>query len=171
MAAFTGKIDHVITNTDVSKFDNGHWCFHRQMNEGNKKYVGFIYVIYDTILDRFYLGKKNYRSYGKATYGQESDWRRYKSSSNCLASHFVSRPKKEFKFIVIEEYTTKGSLAWAETWSLCHVETPVSLKWYNKQIEKVSWDVKENVSADHRERLYTIVHANQDSLTNWYKDG
>jgi hypothetical protein len=171
MAEFKGKINHTVSNSDISKFDNGHWCFNRQMNVGNKKYVGFIYIIYDTVLDRFYLGKKNYRSYGKATYGQESDWRRYKSSSNSLAAHFASRPKKEFKFIVLDEYTTKGSLAWAETWSLCHVETPVTLKWYNKQIEKVSWDVKENVSHDHRVRLTMITKMVPECLMQWPKDG
>ena len=40
-------------NIIVPKFNNGHWSFPEQMGNG----VGFIYVIKDLALERFYLGK------------------------------------------------------------------------------------------------------------------
>ena len=89
--------------------------------------------------------------------GKESDWRRYLSSSKLLAEMMQERPKKEFEFICIEQYKTKGTLSYSETWSLCLVEAPTSVKWYNNLIEKVSWNVKEPITARHRQRLNEII--------------
>ncbi len=135
------------------RFDNGHWSFPEQMGNG----VGFIYVIYDTVLQRAYLGKKNFRSMRGKNVGKESDWRRYLSSSKLLAEMMQERPKKEFEFICIEQYKTKGTLSYSETWSLCLVEAPTSVKWYNSLIEKVSWNVKEPITARHKQRLNEII--------------
>jgi hypothetical protein len=89
--------------------------------------------------------------------GKESDWRRYMSSSKLLAEMMQERPKEEFEFICIEQYKTKGTLSYAETWSLCFVEAPTSVRWYNKLIEKVSWNVKEPITLRHKQRLNEII--------------
>ncbi|RLA26277.1 MAG: hypothetical protein DRQ62_00140, partial [Gammaproteobacteria bacterium] len=47
----------------IALINNGHWSFPSQM--GDKKYVGFIYVIRDNYMGKFYLGKKQYRGAGK----------------------------------------------------------------------------------------------------------
>jgi hypothetical protein len=130
---------------------NGHWDFPEKM--GCPEYVGFIYVIKDTYFDKLYLGKKLYRGTGNLNKGVESDWKKYISSSKAVREMLFNRPKEEFQFICIEQYRTKGTLSYAETWSLCRVEAPTSARWYNRLIEKVSWAVKEPISKRHKERL------------------
>ena len=55
------------TASKPKRFSNGHWKFPEQM--GALQYVGFIYVIRDTYLGRFYLGKKSFRSTSVANRG------------------------------------------------------------------------------------------------------
>lgn len=149
---FTGAIPTVPSKDRISvpKFDNGRWHFPEQMGG---KHVGFIYVIRDKVLKRFYLGKKSFYGAGKSNKGVESNWRKYVSSSKLLKEMFEERPLDEFEFIVLEQYKTKGTLSYSETWSLCLVEAPTSVIWYNTLIEKVSWSVKEPISDRHKDRL------------------
>lgn len=135
---------------------NGHWSFPEQL--GASEYTGFIYVIRDQYLKRLYLGKKMFRGAGKLNRGQESNWKTYKSSSKELKEHFAERPLEEFEFIALEQYKTKGTLSYSETWSLCYVEAPTSNVWYNKLVEKVSWNVRENITDRHKERLNKILN-------------
>jgi hypothetical protein len=143
-----------VVTTKKTKFDNGHWHFPEQMCVG----VGFIYVIRDNVLERLYLGKKSYFGAGKLNKGKESDWKKYASSSKVLKELYKHRPKEEFDFICLEQYKTKGTLSYAETWSLCLVEAPTSNVWYNTLIEKVSWPVKEPVSERHKDRLKRVMN-------------
>jgi hypothetical protein len=143
----------------VGKYYNGHWSFPEQMGSATEvKYIGFIYVIRDTCLRRLYLGKKTYYGLGKLNKGKESNWRKYVSSSDVLKEMFRVRSKDEFEFICIEQYQTKGTLSYAETWSLCYVEAPTSKEWYNTLIEKVSWSVKERITDRHKERLNKVIN-------------
>jgi hypothetical protein len=135
--------------------NNGHWDFPEQM--GDKSFVGFVYVIYDKVLDRAYLGKKQFRGTGQLNKGEESNWKKYGSSSPVLKEHFKERPKHEFEFICLEQYKAKGALSYAETWSLSYVEAPTTSNWYNTIIEKVSWSVKEGITDRHKERLNKVV--------------
>jgi hypothetical protein len=138
----------------VSIRANGRWAFPEQM--GAKEYSGFVYVIRDSVLRRFYLGKKFYRSGARATKGQESNWKTYVSSSNTLKLMFAERPIEEFDFIVLEQYKMRGAVSYAETWSLCHVEAPTTDEWYNKRIEEISWNVRENITQRHKDRLARV---------------
>ena len=150
---FTGSLPTVTTPIKTNRFDNGHWTFPEQMGEG----VGFIYVIRDHVLHRCYLGKKLYYGAGKLNKGKESNWRRYTSSSKVLGELLKVRPKEEFEFICLEQYKTKGTLSYSETWSLCRVEAPTSNEWYNTLIEKVSWPVKEQITKRHKDRLERVI--------------
>lgn len=134
---------------------NGHWEFPEKM--GDKKYVGFIYVIFDNYMKKAYIGKKLFRGTGKLNRGKESNWKKYISSSKFVQTNIGGRPIEEFEFICIEQYRTKGTLSYAETWSLCMVEAPTSNIWMNKLIGKVSWNVSESISDRHRQRLNQIV--------------
>ena len=120
---------------------------------GGKGYHGFVYLIRDPIIKRFYLGKKNYLSKSRKTYNQETDWRTYITSSKLMKEVWQHRPIEEFEFICLEQYKTKGTLRWAETWTLCHVEAPMSTTWYNTRIEGIAWKIKEPISERHRMRL------------------
>jgi hypothetical protein len=149
------------TSSTKPALDNGHWIFPEQM--GGKEYSGFVYLIRDNYMGRFYLGKKSYRSTRGAKAGQEMNWRYYKSSSKLLKEMLGERPKSEFDFFVLEQYRTKGTLSYAETWSLCYVEAPTSELWYNHLIEKVSWRVKEPISERHKIRMNQIINMEQPS--------
>jgi len=142
-----------IEGVKPSRFNNGHWSFPEQMGTG----VGFIYVIRDTVLERLYLGKKLFYGTGQLNKGKESNWKKYTSSSKVLTEVMKERPRSEFEFICIEQYKSKGTLSYSETWSLCLVEAPTSKVWYNTLIEKVSWSVKEPISDRHKARLNMIL--------------
>ena len=128
----------------IPLFNNGHWDFHRQM--GDLKYVGFIYVIRDDY--NFYLGKKHYKA---------GNWKNYSSSSNLLKEIFEEVGKESFKFYCIAEYETVGQLSYAETWSLCFLETPTRKTCLNRLIPKVSWKVPMRIPKSHKERLLSVV--------------
>ncbi len=135
--------------------ENGRWSFEEKMDP--TKYVGFIYVIFDKFLKRAYLGKKQYKGTGKLNKGKELNWKKYQSSSKLVKKLFDNRPIDEFEFICIEQYKTKGTLSYSETWSLCKCEIPTSVVWYNTLINKVSWNVKEPISERHRRRLNEVL--------------
>jgi hypothetical protein len=134
--------------------NNGHWKFDKQMGDG----VGFIYIIRDKDLRRFYLGKKSFKVGRGQHKGKDSGWRKYKTSSPIMKTLFEGRPLSDFEFICIEEYKTKGTLSYAETWTLCLVEAPTTSTFYNKRIEAVSWNVKEPISDKHKERLRQVIN-------------
>jgi hypothetical protein len=132
---------------------NGHWSFPEQMGTG----VGFIYIVRDSYMKKFYLGKKQFKGTGVKNRGKESNWKKYVSSSKLLQQLMLDRPREEFDFICLEEYKTKGTLSYSETWSLCYVEAPTSDHWYNTLINKVSWNVKEKITDRHKERLRRAI--------------
>jgi len=107
-------------------------------------------------MHRAYLGKKSYQSTLKGK-KIESDWRNYKSSSDYVTTMLAGRPAEEFQWICLEQYKTKGTLAWAETYSLCFVKAPTTKWWYNKRIEGISWKVSEEITSRHLERLSNIT--------------
>lgn len=140
---------------------NGHWQFPEQMGGDH---VGFIYVIYDTVLHRAYLGKKFFVGHGIKNKGVDSGWRKYKGSSETLKEIFKHRPPEEFEFYCVEQYKAKGALAYAETWTLCHVEAPTTKHWYNTRIEAISWSVKERITDRHKAMIDTIEKRISDAL-------
>lgn len=146
-------ISNVVVPAESVGFSNGHWNFPEQMGG----HVGFIYIIYDNVLDRAYLGKKLFVGTGVVNKGKESNWKKYSSSSDLLNELLKVRPREEFEFICLEQYKTKGTLSYSETWSLCYVEAPTSNKFYNRLIEKVAWAVKEPITQRHKDRLNAIL--------------
>ena len=134
---------------------NGHWEFPEEM--GSKGYFGFIYAIFDPDTQRGYIGKKQFYGTGKLNKGDVSNWRRYTSSSKELQEAIRQRGIQNFRFICLEQYKIRGTLGYAETWTQCLVETPTTDKWYNGQIEKVSWKVKEAITDRHKERLQMVI--------------
>jgi len=147
MSVYTGTVP-TVKREIVASNDNGQWEFGSKMGVG----LGFVYLVYDTVLHRFYIGRKNYQSRSKGRL-VESDWRNYRSSSKILASLLENRPHEEFRWICLDQYFTASGLAYAETWSLCYVEAPTKKYVYNKRIEAITWNVKEPVSLLHMATL------------------
>lgn len=135
---------------------NGHWQFEEALGQNGE--FGFIYLIHDTINDRMYIGKKQFLGTGKKNKGVPSNWQWYTSSCKELCESIKANGKEHFKFFVLEQYRIRGSLGFAETWSICHVEALANRdKWYNGLINKVSWNVKESITERHKERLKAIL--------------
>lgn len=129
---------------ELPKFLNGHWSFPEQMNRFTDDYSGFVYVIRDRIVNRLYLGLKNYNG---------SNWKNYCSSSRDIKLVLDEVPHENFDFICLEQYKTKSGLKYAETWSLCYVNAPYGPLWYNTRIEKITWNITELPTQRHINRL------------------
>jgi len=153
---FTGQLPITTNTISQTIIHNGHWLFPEQMGNTRDfptKYIGFIYLIRDNYLKRFYLGKKLFYGSGNMNKGKESNWKSYITSSKFFKEVFIQRPREEFDFICLEQYKTRGTLSYAETWTLCFVEAPTNKSWYNTRIEQVSWKVTEAISERHKLRL------------------
>lgn len=129
---------------------NGHWDFPELMRPND--HAGFVYAIYDTVMGKGYVGRKNYHSFSQAR-KLPSDWKTYCSSSNTLKTLFKHRPMDEFEFYCIEEYKNRGDLAYAESWSMFAVRALENEHWYNQGVESVGWKVKVPPTKRHRLRL------------------
>jgi hypothetical protein len=135
------------------KNQKGHWT-HYPANFNPEKAVGFIYLIVDLKTHEKYIGKKFFWGRGKKNKGTESNWKSYSSSSRELNDRLKDRPKSEFRFIIIEQYSTIGGLSFAETWSQITCETPSNNEEFmNRFIDKVTWKVVEPVTPQHKRRL------------------
>jgi hypothetical protein len=137
---------------------NGHWIFDEPL--GGKNF-GFIYLIRDCETGKGYIGKKQFRGAGKMNKGVESNWQWYTSSCKDLVAAIKERGKENFEFIALEQYVNRGTLGYAETWSLMHVETPTNRHiWYNLLVNKISWPVKEAITDRHKKRIRDVLEGN-----------
>lgn len=115
---------------------------------------GFVYVIIEKRTNRKYIGKKNFRGQGRLNRGQPSNWRTYTSSSRYLNEIIKEQGRDAFRFIILEQYYTRGGLSFAETWSQVVCETPSrNEEFMNRYIDKVTWKVTEPVTARHKKKL------------------
>lgn len=134
---------------------NGHWIFDEPLGQNGE--FGFIYVIRNLMSGRSYIGKKQFLGTGKINRNKETNWQRYISSSNELSNEISMLGKDSFEFVVLEQYKTRGALTYAEVWSIMQVEAFYFRdKWYNRQIEKVSWITRERITERHKTRLKCI---------------
>jgi hypothetical protein len=140
---------------------NGHWDFPGKLDPDN--FIGFIYIIVDLNNKKLYLGKKQYKGAGKLNKGKESNWPWYISSSTELSEQVKKYGKEGFDFIAVEQYKSKGALSYAETWSLMFVESPSNRHlWYNMLVNKISWNVREGITQQHKDRLTAISKIFED---------
>lgn len=145
---------------------NGHWMFDKALCQDGQ--FGFIYLIHDTINERMYIGKKQYSGSGEKNYGQESNWKWYKSSCTQLKDVIRINGTEGFKFYVLEEYYIRGTVGFAESWSIMMAEAPANkAKWYNTLVNEVSWSVRESITNKHKDRLAKIIAGQADLLTVW----
>lgn len=139
---------------------NGHWQFDKPLCQDGQ--FGFIYLIRDNVNKRMYIGKKQYFGTGKENKGQETNWKWYTSSCKALQEAIKANGKEHFDFFVLDEYVVRGTLGFAETWSLMYVEAPANRdKWYNMLVNKISWSVREGISDKHKSRLRAILDGNE----------
>ena len=144
----------------MSGASNGHWDCPDVMD--SDKNFGFLYVIYDVKNDVSYLGKKQYRSWGKKrskTYGKEMNWRSYSGSSRHLNDAIKAHGKKNFTFTVLGQFETRSELTYAEVWAqvtlgvLTAKKRNGSRKWYNGQISAIKFIPLADVSPQIKKRI------------------
>lgn len=88
---------------------------------------GFVYVIYNHIDKKYYIGKKTFRHGGKKSYrrngkrvpnykhGTENDWKTYTGSSEELNAAIKEHGKENFSFVMLRLFKTRGGLSYMES--------------------------------------------------------
>lgn len=103
--------------------DLGHWevsCFVDDITI----HYGFIYLITNTVNNKFYIGKKQMKTIkkrpplkgkkNKRLEVVETDWKTYTSSSNDINADIEKYGKDKFKFQIIHFCNSKWELAYHE---------------------------------------------------------
>lgn len=153
-----GAINGRVNRSAYDNMPNGHWEFEARMRMN--KAIGFVYLIQDLNTGKSYIGKKFYETKGKKA--GESNWKWYIASCKALSESIQINRKEGFRFICLEEYQFKGSVGFAETWSICYVQALANPDfWYNRLINKVSWVVKEGITERHKRRLDIILRGGE----------
>jgi len=137
----------------------GHWISTNPVNPVGLH--GFVYVICNTIDDKYYVGKKNFLHGGKKNYkrkgikvpnykyGTETNWKDYTGSSADLNLDIAKNNKDDFIFLMLRLYPTRGGLSYGEA-NLQHKLDVLTLrckkdklKFYNGAIAGIKFIPKE----------------------------
>ncbi len=158
-------VQEFMKDVDFSVSDHHHWVGCPLNPDGN---FGFIYLIFNTIDGRMYVGKKQFWSKchrkvkGKTrrkVVTRELDWQHYTGSSEHLNADIKKYGKDKFVFFSLIQLETRGGLHYAE------IECQVLLRvltatlpdgtrlFYNRQINGCRFLPKESLSDDHRRKI------------------
>ena len=124
--------------------DYGHWeCEHFNPDD----YLGFVYVITNTVTGRQYIGQKqlHFKVKKKPLKGKvnkrhstkESDWRTYTGSSKSLNEDIEAIGKDKFTFKIIELCESKWELNYIETKHIVKTDAVIKESYYNMYIGRV----------------------------------
>lgn len=128
-----------------------HWLFNNEpFLDTPEDKVGFVYLITNSITGKKYVGRKSFWSKvtkkplkgktRKRHSRKESDWKTYCSSSQYLKADIDEVGIENFKFEILEQFTNKSSLNFAELklqiyWDVLDaVLEDGSRKYYNENI-------------------------------------
>ena len=140
--------------------DLGHWIFPVEIKLDD--WFGFTYRIINQITKQEYIGKKQFFStHRKIIKGKknrkkilkESDWKKYKSSSELVKNEILIYGIENFSFQIEGLYKTKGDLSYAEVdlqikENVLREKLPNGInKYYNRAIGNIKWIPGEG--ADH----------------------
>lgn len=125
----------------------GHWEYHDKIDVDNS--FGFVYLITNLLNGKRYLGKKQFHSYKKKKRVSETKWREYTGSSTELNDDIKKMGKKNFHFLILQVYKTRGGLVYGEANTQHKLDTLTQKDkngerlWYNKQIGSIKFIPKE----------------------------
>ena len=120
-----------------------HWTFRDDKTRvaDPDQYFGFVYLITNKKNQRKYVGCKQYWQMRHRKRYKPSNWKVYTSSSKELCADIEKIGKRNFKFEIIQEYTTKRGLHYYEQYYQMkyHVLTAVlegtdQKEYYNKNV-------------------------------------
>jgi len=137
----------------------GHWRTQEPLII--KGLHGFVYIIHNTVDDKYYVGKKIFVHGGKKKYirkgrkvpnykhGTETDWKTYTGSCSELNDDIVSYGIYKFSFTIIKVYSTRGGLSYGEA-NIQHKLDVLTMrdsndkaKFYNGHIAAIKYIPKE----------------------------
>ena len=127
-----------------------HWTFRDDKTRvaDPDHYFGFVYLITNKKNHRKYVGCKQYWQMRHRKRYKPSNWKVYTSSSKELCADIEKIGKRNFKFEIIQEYTTKRGLHYYEQYYQMkyHVLTAVlegtdQKEYYNKNVGGVRFYV------------------------------
>ena len=127
-----------------------HWTFRDDKTRvaDPDHYFGFVYLITNKKNQRKYVGCKQYWQMRHRKRYKPSNWKVYTSSSKELCADIEKIGKRNFKFEIIQEYTTKRGLHYYEQYYQMkhHVLTAVlegtdQKEYYNKNVGGVRFYV------------------------------
>ena len=127
-----------------------HWTFRDDKTRVSdpEEYFGFVYLITNKKNQRKYVGCKQYWQMRHRKRYKPSNWKVYTSSSKELCADIEKIGKRNFKFEIIQEYTTKRGLHYYEQYYQMkyHVLTAVlegtdQKEYYNKNVGGVRFYV------------------------------
>jgi hypothetical protein len=102
----------------------GHWRTNEPLVI--KELHGFVYLIHNSVDDKYYVGKKNFLHGGKKNYvtkgikrpnyrhGTETNWKTYTGSSAELNLDISKHEIIKFSFTIIRVYSSRGGLSYGE---------------------------------------------------------
>jgi len=134
-----------------------HWTFRDDKTRVSdpEEYFGFVYLITNKKNQRKYVGCKQYWQMRHRKRYKPSNWKVYTSSSKELCADIEKIGKRNFKFEIIQEYTTKRGLHYYEQYYQMkyHVLTAVlegtdQKEYYNKNVGGVRFYVPLEVYED-----------------------
>lgn len=126
---------------------NGHWEYPEDIDVDNS--FGFVYLITNLVTGKKYIGKKQFHSYKKKKRAAETKWRYYTSSSTEVNQDIRSLGKKNFHFLILQVYQTRGGLVYGEANTqhkldvLTRADEKGNRLWYNRQIGGIKFIPKE----------------------------
>jgi hypothetical protein len=159
----TSKLKKKYTK-QLSKDEIGHWDCKFKFNPSDV--FGFLYCIHNTETNQFYWGKKQFFHGGKkksVTYGKEMTWRTYTGSSVHLKADIAKLGHDKFIFEIVDVYSSKGGLYYAEAYSQMVSESMTEFlednktpRFYNRQIAAIRFVPKEAVTERTRKYIKSL---------------
>lgn len=133
-------------------YDN-RWTFNGEPFESEdiKDFVGFVYIIENTLNGKKYIGRKYFYNVRKVKgksrrQRSESDWKDYYGSSTILHDDIEKYGKDNFKRMIMSLHVTRGD---------CNYEE-VKQQFLNNVLEEDSW-YNENISGKYQRKPRHIV--------------
>lgn len=134
----TGKIGRE-SSLRNQRNEYGHWDIPKQFNPDD--WVGFVYRIRNIDSEKFYFGKKNFKSnrrikvkgrINRKLKTTESNWKTYNSSCKSLHEDIEKLGEDKFKFEILSLHQTKSSLAYAEVKAIMDNDCLLKEECYNQ---------------------------------------